>query len=300
MYWGSVASSGDGKTLIAAAPFGPVGAEPGAIFYSTNEGVNWTSNALSNPMYPYSTFTPAGVAISADGTKIVVAACLGTYYSTNSGTDWTLRTNVTLFGIASPSQYIASSADGTKLVLCLPSPENNYSPGPIYVSTNSGETWNLTSASSNQWQFVAMSANGNMIMAVPISFTQPSPIYISTDTGNTWTTNGPMLGWGALASSADGGKWVAAAATDAKFDMASGSIYVSQSLVAPQMAIAPAMGGVQLSWLVPSTNFVLQQSSDLSAWMDTTNCPALNLDNLLDQVTLPATNDSGFFRLKTP
>jgi hypothetical protein len=51
---------------------------------------------------------------------------------------------------------------------------------------------------------------------------------------------------------------------------------------------------------VPSTNFVLQQSADLISWADLTNAPALNLTNLQNQVTLPPSNGSGFYRLKTP
>jgi len=54
-----------------------------------------------------------------------------------------------------------------------------------------------------------------------------------------------------------------------------------------------------LSWLVPSTNFVLQQKPDLTTtgWEILTNAPALNLTNLQDEVTLSPTNNSGFFRL---
>jgi hypothetical protein len=137
-------------------------------------------------------------------------------------------------------------------------------------------------------------------MAVAQSLSQPDAIYISTNSGNACTTNGPILVWGALASSADGGKLVAAAASDAKYDMMSGPIYVSQSAVAPQMAIGPATGGVQLSWLVPSINFVLQQSVDLSTWADVTNCPVLDPDNLQNEVMMSATNGAGFYRLKTP
>jgi len=45
---------------------------------------------------------------------------------------------------------------------------------------------------------------------------------------------------------------------------------------------------------------VLQQSSDLTSWADVTNPPALNLTNLQNQVTLPPSNRTGFYRLKTP
>jgi hypothetical protein len=45
---------------------------------------------------------------------------------------------------------------------------------------------------------------------------------------------------------------------------------------------------------------VMQQSSDLTLWSDVTNTPELNLDNLQNEVILTPSNDSGFYRLKTP
>ena len=61
-----------------------------------------------------------------------------------------------------------------------------------------------------------------------------------------------------------------------------------------------APSNLTVSWIVPSTNFVLQQSPDLSSWTDVTDTPALNLTNLQNEVVLSPTNGSGFYRLKTP
>jgi hypothetical protein len=52
-----------------------------------------------------------------------------------------------------------------------------------------------------------------------------------------------------------------------------------------------------ISWTIPSTNFVLQQSPELISWADVTNAPALNLTNLNNELSLSPTNSSGFFRL---
>jgi len=57
---------------------------------------------------------------------------------------------------------------------------------------------------------------------------------------------------------------------------------------------------VALSWTIPSTNFVLQQSANLVSWADVADAPVLNLTNLQNQVTLSPSNSSGFYRLKTP
>jgi hypothetical protein len=294
MYWSSVASSADGNTLALAAPFTQVSSfSPGAIFTSTNGGANWTSNALSEAV---------GVAMSADGRKMFVVAPTNFFRSTDSGTTW--AQDISAPGINSfstPSQLIAASADGTRLVLCVPSEGDitrNFSPGVIYTSTNSGDSWNLTSAPSNYWGFVTSSADGKTIVAVRDTG-EPGVICLSTDYGATWTTNSPVLTWSALAASADGGK-LAAAATASFPDANEEPIYVSQSVVSPVIFAGPGSPGVKLSWLVPSTNFVLQQSADLAAWSNLTNCPTLNLSNLQNEVELPSTSGIGFYRLRTP
>ena len=66
------------------------------------------------------------------------------------------------------------------------------------------------------------------------------------------------------------------------------------------MNLTPANGNFTVSWIVPSTNFVMQQCSDLASWADMTNTPVLNLTNLQNEVILSPTGSSGFYRLKTP
>ena len=66
------------------------------------------------------------------------------------------------------------------------------------------------------------------------------------------------------------------------------------------MNIIPLSNNFNLSWIIPSTNFALQQSADLISWVDMTNTPVLNFTNLQNQVTLSPSNSSGFFRLSTP
>jgi hypothetical protein len=80
----------------------------------------------------------------------------------------------------------------------------------------------------------------------------------------------------------------------------SGLSYTAQSVSAPELNLAPLHTNVALSWIIPSTNFVLQQSSDLTAWVDVTNKPALNITNLQNEVTISPSNSSSFYRLKTP
>jgi hypothetical protein len=66
------------------------------------------------------------------------------------------------------------------------------------------------------------------------------------------------------------------------------------------MNITPTNCNLALSWIVPSTNFVLQQSCDLQNWTEMTNQPVLNLTNLQNQVILSPPGSNVFYRLKTP
>jgi len=142
-----------------------------------------------------------------------------------------------------------------------------------------------------------MSADGSKLVAVNWAggfLSSLSSIYTSTNSGATWqTNNAPNKTWNSVACSADGGKLVAVVGYG-------GSIYTSQTTLSPQLHGSPASTNLTLAWTVPSTNFVLQQSTDLSSWSPVTNPPVLNLTNLQNQVTLPSSNSSGFYRLKTP
>ena len=68
---------------------------------------------------------------------------------------------------------------------------------------------------------------------------------------------------------------------------------------APQLNVAATNNNLAFSWIVPSTNFVLQQNPDLTManWATVTNVPVLNLSNLQQQVSLAPSNNAGFYRL---
>ena len=105
--------------------------------------------------------------------------------------------------------WIASSADGIKLVACV----NN---GQIYTSTDCGVTWTARD-SNRQWRSVASSADGVNLVACA----NGGQIYTSTDSGVTWTARESNRNWRSVASSADGSKLVACCANPA------GQIYTS-------------------------------------------------------------------------
>jgi hypothetical protein len=292
-FWISVAASADGTKLVAAALGDGHG---GLIYTSTNSGVAWITNEV-----PVSRW--AALASSADGTKLVAVAgtANGGYggyasgpmlTSTNSGLTWTPTTAGSNYWIS-----VACSADGTKLVAA------NFE--STWFSTNSGLTWTWTNNPVLGAGALACSADGNTLVAGLEGGLGIGAVYTSSDWGNTWISNNipansiPNTGYKwALAASADGGKLVAALSSETYVS----DIFTSYSPPSPKLNLAFLNGNLAVSWLIPSTNLVLQQNSDLTStnWCNVTNTPVLNFTNLQYQVTLPAPAGSAFFRLKTP
>jgi hypothetical protein len=294
--WSSIALSADGTKMVASA------SDPDYneyIFVSSDSGATWISNNVPGSSRVY-------VASSADGTKLVAAANLGSIFtSTNSGTTWQTNSGP----ITGFLYSVASSADGTKLV----TGGGNSGIGYIFTSTNSGASWisnNVPGINSVYWSSVASSADGTKLMAVATSSDVDrqgaSYIFTSTNSGTSWIQAEPLVKtWSGVASSADGCKLVGSAVAErfSPFPSAQyGGIYTLQITPIPWLNIASLHDNLVLSWLVPSTNFVLRQNLDLTTtnWVTLTKSPTLNLTNLQNQVLLSPSNSSGFYRLATP
>jgi hypothetical protein len=256
------AASSADGARLVAANYG------GFIYSSTNSGATWKTNTTLSKSW-------TSLASSADGNQFVAAAYGDKIYiSTNSGLNWTPT------GAPTESwRSICSSSNGRKLAAA--------GGGVTYISTNSGSTWATTNIDG---QSIACSADGTKLVIVG-----DTQIRTSTDSGMTWVTNNAPSGWYGVASSADGCKLVAAN----RFFM---GIWVGQTTPSPQLNLQPTNGELALSWIVPSTNFVLQQNLDLTTtnWVTLTNAPTLNLTNLHNETTLSPSGGSGFFRLSTP
>jgi hypothetical protein len=287
--WLAIASSADGNKLAATIGQGYGFGNPGPIYFSTNSGATWTQSIAPNANW-YS------IASSADGTKLVAAGDGGAintpsgigwiYTSTNSGATWTQT--------SAPSNNwlsVSSSPDGSKLAAAVVEDfQNNLTTGEIYISTNFGTTWTQADVTNENWASIVSSADGTKLVALAGA---SGRVYVSTNSGVAWTLAGaPRVSWQSAASSADGNRLTAV--------IAGGLISTAYSTPSPTLFIAPTNGNYNLSWIVPSTNFVLQQSADLSSWTDLPNQPVLNLANLQNQVMLPLPAGNAFYRLKTP
>jgi hypothetical protein len=114
-------------------------------------------------------------------------------------------------------------------------------------------------------------------------------IYTSTNFGAIWTLNNlPPAEWNWVACSADGKKL---------FVTGTDGIWTLQTPPSPRLKAAVSKADFNLSWMVPSTNLVLLQSTDLSVWATLTNTPCFNYSNLQEQLTLSPAESLGFYRL---
>lgn len=188
--WVSLASSADGNQLAALVQGGA------AVYISTNAGANWT---LSSPANGGAIGT--GIACSADGKILYFSGTTQIYCSTNSGASW----NPTLSPIASWTG-VACSADGIRVAGA--SAFRRGSPSGIITSPDGGTTWaSTTTPATDAWLAIASSADGGVLVGVDLT---AAAIYTSGNGGTSWAQHSPPLQeFTALASSADGTKFVA-------------------------------------------------------------------------------------------
>jgi hypothetical protein len=276
--WQSIACSADGTKLVACAAFGPIG-------LSTNAGDTWSLT--------YVTDAPWGdIACSADGATVVTTGFnFDMYYSpvaisSDSGATWSV-TNFHNWAFRA-----ACSARGQNIILGAFS--------GLYVSQNTGATWQLTQLATNQWwTSVACSAEGDRLITARSRTSWGATsnlIYASTDAGLTWTVNdAPNTNWSSVASSADGRKLVGAVGGSQR-----GYIYRAQGVPRPVLKTRLSGANLILSWIIPSAPFVLQETDNLMNpnWSDLPLVPVLNTSTLENEVTVPLGTGNSFYRLK--
>lgn len=275
-FWASVASSADGNRLVAVGWNWP---PTNLIYISSDSGASWAPTDATNDVW-------SCVASSADGMRLAVTGSNGTWTSTNGGLNW----NPTTTPFAGLS--VAVSGDGTTLIVL--------NQGSVAVSHDWGANWITNSTIPSQtWPGtprVASSVDGSRLAALPWGTTFDIEALLSTNAGLTWSNS--LVGScvytnaGSIASSADGGKLAMA--------MGQCGIFTFATHPAPVLAIASSADNIILSWTVPSQNFVLLQSSDLSTWSAVPITPVLNYSNLHYEVTLLRTAGQTFYRLASP
>jgi hypothetical protein len=290
--WTSVASSADGTKLVAGSG--------GPIYTSADSGTNWVEhNVPVTDDYPY--FVWHGLASSADGTKIAAAGLMPMNYtlghgggliytSSDSGGSWQASSAPNTTWCA-----IACSADAKTLIAASTEEYSGLNHSSVYVSTDAGVTWNMCDTPETRrlgsTVSVDASADGTKLVAASVGSGFPGLILVSTNSGLTWSSNGSPVGaWSSVTSSADGGQLACA--------LDGGSIYTRSVVYQPSLAIAPSEQNVRVSWIVPSSQFTLQQNLELSStnWTDISAIPSLT--NLEEQVIIPLLPGAAYYRLK--
>jgi hypothetical protein len=260
-----LASSADGARVTALL----YGSAP--IMTSPDVGVTWSTNNNS-PL----TFW-GGLASSGDGNRLAAAgANVGVWLSADAGVSWSLA-------LASNVTTVASSVDGRTLMAAQAH--------VVYVSTDFGATWSSQEVGNLDATSSACSADGTRL-----GLASYSGIYISTNSGTTWElSNQQALAWDSVACSADGHRWWASRG-------GGGGLFSGMSPPAPVLKIDETNGNVKLSWIVPSSPYVLQQRPfvDGSVWSVVAVTPSMNTSTLCDEVSVPSMSASGFFRLANP
>jgi hypothetical protein len=186
---------------------------------------------------------------------------------------------------------VASSVDGTKLVAVA-------NGGSIYTSGDSGATWEQTSAPTGEWYAVASSGDGTILCALGDAWNSDIGVEISTNSGASWAPASVPAGWwNGVAASADGSYFVMAG--DSQIATLHPPVPAAPITPSPHLAIGRSGGNLDLSWLVPSARFVLQQNSDLRSadWVAVPTPPTLNLTNLHYYVTLTPGSSQSYYRL---
>jgi hypothetical protein len=174
-------------------------------------------------------------------------------------------------------QSVACSADGTRVVVVeqFRRPTAPTNEGPVWLSTNSGASWqtvNLDPPSTNVWGPAAMSADGSTIfVGTGYTDTIPShgPMFASYDGGITWTGLAlPNVRWRAIACSADGSIVFAAGkngfSTNLSYISHNGGVSWTSNSIAPNLNFAgcSANGSVLLGGSIYGT---LQISTNTGA-----------------------------------
>ena len=118
------------------------------------------------------------------------------------------------------------------------------------------------------WNAVSCSADGSKFVAV----SPAGLIYTSADSGLTWTNNAvsttEVQEWRAVASSADGNKLIAGSAANTR-----GAIFILERDARPTLTIEDTDGSAQISWIIPSNDFVIEQNVGLESpvWSEVKN-----------------------------
>jgi len=293
--WATASISGDGQTMVAAST-GSSGVAK--VLYTSNDaGVTWTQR-ISDTARNYN-----DVAVSRNGSILLAGGQItlsdrisGLLGSTDGGVNWTPFAR---FSNHYSWSSVALSADGSHMVAA----GNNAVLGStyFYISSDGGTTWATSTLGAAQWQTVAMSDDGSVILVTTLY----DYMHVSMDYGATWatSTSAGQRQWYGADVSADGTKMVAAVGGDGVWTSSdSGATWVEQvdagvaawrsaSMSADGMEIVVSSGG--------SSSYIKTSGDGGATWLTRTSL-GQRVWNISDatsdgQTIIAAPNGSGSY-----
>jgi hypothetical protein len=195
-------------------------------------------------------------------------------------------------------KFVATSGAGATLMV-LSARTNRFLPALIFLSSDWGATWRQAGSMTNLLSnfSAACSADGATLAVAESPFSQDNItlLLLSTNSGAVWSTQiVESTNLCSVVSSVDGSRL--AAALGHTFWPAP-SMYVRQTSPVPLLKVLSGPRGLELSWLLPSEPFVLEESPDLIKWSHVDVTPRLNYTNLHSVANLPTPVGPKFYRL---
>jgi hypothetical protein len=198
--WTAIASSADGKRLIAARRE----IDGGDICVSADAGSTWQQTTA--PIANWNS-----VASSADGQRLIAATdgragLMSMVASDDGGRTWVARTSA-----PARIHHLAMSADAARIYAA--------SDLAIFVSLDAGLNWTQSYAGPDgNFVSIGVSADGQRVVAGTLD----GSLYTSLDGGADWSAAGEAARWYGVDVSRDGSRLHASAATGSSFSAAFG------------------------------------------------------------------------------
>lgn len=170
--WNCLAVSGDGNVIYA-------GAYATGLYKSLNSGSSWSQ--VSGGSLTGGSTNILGCATNSDGSKVAAIQDLyGIHYSSDGGSTFTLSAPNSICTSTNKFSAVTITNNGNKMAAIC-----NAANTRIAISTNSGASWETTSATSTTFfREIKSAADGSVLIATAGSTIAP---FISRDWGANWS-----------------------------------------------------------------------------------------------------------------
>ena len=202
----SLAISGDGNTILVGTGnpvnLGPgyPAAFPGTVYVFTRSASNWVQQGQLTPADLTATNFGSSVAVSSDGTTVLVGATKNNaaYVFTRSGNTWTQQKKFTESGSVAFGSAVALSAGGNNALVA--DQGSNHNAGAAYLFARSGSTWvqqqTFTASDGSPFSSFGSSvalANAGSTALIGENAYPTGAAYLFTRSGTTWTQQKELL-----------------------------------------------------------------------------------------------------------